>query len=106
MLNLCFFKNSVGGVLRDKITLKMLNRATRYFRKAFELKKEAFRYLGDIIYEGNDGEGCFHTAAKVYEEGVARADLPSQFRLAMCYEFGKLADCTTCSTTNRSRLRS
>lgn len=84
------FEISVGVVVQTDVDPEKLKRAARYPRKACDLgQSEAFRYLGDIIYDGYDGQICFRTAAQIYKEGVARNDLPSQFRLAMCYEFGK-----------------
>lgn len=86
------FEISIGAVVQTQLDSETIKRAARYFRKACALgKKEAYRYLGDITYDGYDGEGCFQTAAEISKEGVAQNDLPLQFRLAMCYEFDKFS---------------
>ena len=54
--------------------------AARYFRESCRLvKKEAFRYLGDIYYEEQRIKGNFQKAFEIYKKGRAMNDARSTF---------------------------
>ena len=66
-----------------------LHSAARFFRKACRLGvKEAYRYMGDLYYEGHGVEICHRTAVEHYRKGAARNDAAAKFKLSWCYEFG------------------
>lgn len=65
--------------------------------------REAFRYYGDIYFDGIGAERCYRKAVGIYKQGVAREDPESMFALAWCYEFvcfSRLSLCLFSTRTN------
>lgn len=63
--------------------------AVRFFRKACALgKKEAFRSLGDIFWNGYGVLRNFRIAAETCKEGISRGHSACKYGLANCYQFG------------------
>ena len=89
VLGLIDFKPCTGGIIRHHLEPQRIESASRNFRKACNLgKKEAYRYLGDVFFDGYGVDSCLSTAVSMYQQGVARGDPSSKARLAHCYEFG------------------
>ena len=73
----------------DPIHPNDFQNAAQLFHKACRLGlKEAYRYLGDLYYEGHGVDICHRTAAQLYKKGAARKDASANFKLGWCYQFG------------------